>query len=72
MNRASVFSTSVLMALGVALLPSNVVGQQKSIKEQLVGTWTFVFVALSGKRLSMRGVGHTLRYGHGTAESVAK
>jgi hypothetical protein len=42
MNRASVFSTSVLMALGVALLPSNVVGQQKSIKEQLVGTWTFV------------------------------
>jgi len=30
------------MALGVALLPSNVVGQQKSIKEQLVGTWTFV------------------------------
>ena len=42
MNRRSVFSTSVLMALGVALLPSNVVGQQKSIKEQLVGTWTFV------------------------------
>jgi len=42
MNRPSVFSTSVLMALGVALLPSNVVGQQKSIKEQLVGTWTFV------------------------------
>ena len=42
MNRASVFSTSVLMAFGVALLPSNVVAQQKSIKEQLVGTWTFV------------------------------
>jgi len=43
MNRPSVFSTSVLMvALGVALLPSNVVGQQKSIKEQLVGTWTCV------------------------------
>ena len=41
MNRASVFSTSVLMAFGV-LLPSNVVAQQKSIKEQLVGTWTFV------------------------------
>ena len=42
MNRPSVFSTSVLMALAVAVLPSNVVGQQKSIKEQLVGTWTFV------------------------------
>lgn len=37
MNRPSVFSTSVLMVLGVALLPSNVVGQQRSIKEQLVG-----------------------------------
>jgi len=42
MNRSSVFSTSVLVALGVVLLSSNVVGQQKSIKEQLVGTWTFV------------------------------
>ena len=42
MNRSTMFSTSVLMALVVALLPSNVVGQPKSIKEQLVGTWTFV------------------------------
>ena len=42
MNRRSVFSICVLMALGVALLPSNVAGQQKSVKEQLVGTWTFV------------------------------
>ena len=42
MNRSTMFSTSVLMALVVALLPSNVVGQQKSIKAQLVGTWTFV------------------------------
>jgi hypothetical protein len=42
MNRPSVFGTSVLMVLGLALLPSNVVGQQRSIKEQLVGTWTFV------------------------------
>jgi hypothetical protein len=38
MNRFTMFSTSVLMALVVALLPSNVVGQQKSIKAQLVGT----------------------------------
>ncbi len=42
MNRHSVLSMSALMALGVALLPSDVIGQQKSIKEQLVGTWTFV------------------------------
>ena len=39
---AGAFSTSVFMAFGVVLLPSNVVAQQKSIKEQLVGTWTFV------------------------------
>jgi Lipocalin-like domain len=42
MNWRSVFSMSVLIALGVALLPSNVVGQQRSIKEQLVGSWTLV------------------------------
>jgi hypothetical protein len=42
MNRRSVFSTSVLVALAVVLMPSNVVGQQKSIKEQIVGTWLFV------------------------------
>ena len=42
MNRTSLFSASVLLALGAALLPGNVVGQQKSVKEQLVGTWTFV------------------------------
>jgi hypothetical protein len=42
MNRSTMFSTSLLMALVVALLPNNVVGQGKSIKAQLVGTWTFV------------------------------
>ena len=42
MNRTSLFSASVLLALGAALLPGNVVGQQRSIKEQLVGAWTFV------------------------------
>ena len=42
MNRRSLLSTSVLLALAVALVPSNVLGQQKSIKEQLVGTWIFV------------------------------
>jgi hypothetical protein len=31
-----------MMALTAALVSSNAVGQQKSIKEQLIGTWTFV------------------------------
>jgi hypothetical protein len=30
--------------LGLALLPSNGIAQQKSLKEQLVGTWTAVSV----------------------------
>jgi|SRR5947209_18526026 hypothetical protein len=42
MNRGSVLSTTVMMALTAALVSSNAVGQQKSIKEQLIGTWTFV------------------------------
>ena len=28
--------------LGLALLPANVVAQQKTLKEQIIGTWTFV------------------------------
>jgi hypothetical protein len=33
---------SIITALGLALLSGNAVAQQKSIKEQLVGTWSFV------------------------------
>jgi len=42
MNRRSVLTNSVPMALAAALLPSSVVAQQKSIKDQIVGTWIFV------------------------------
>jgi hypothetical protein len=42
MNRRSTLGLSVMMALGLALLPGNAVSQQKSLKDQLVGTWTFV------------------------------
>jgi hypothetical protein len=31
-----------MTALGLALLPGSAVSQQKSLKEQLVGTWTLV------------------------------
>jgi hypothetical protein len=42
MNRRSILSISAMTALGLALVPSGTVAQQKSLKDQLVGTWTFV------------------------------
>jgi hypothetical protein len=40
MNWRNILSLSAITALGLALLPSNAVSQQKSLKEQLVGVWT--------------------------------
>lgn len=40
MNRRNIVSLSALAALGLALLPGSAVSQQKSLKDQLVGTWT--------------------------------
>ncbi len=34
----------MITALGLALLPGSALAQQKSLKEQLVGTWTLVSV----------------------------
>jgi hypothetical protein len=42
MNRRNILSLSVSTVLGFALLPSHVVAQQKTLKEQLVGTWILV------------------------------
>jgi glucose/arabinose dehydrogenase len=42
MNRRIILSLSAITALGLALLPGNAVAQKKTLKEQLVGTWTFV------------------------------
>jgi hypothetical protein len=42
MNRRDISSLSVIAALGLALLPGNAFSQQKSLKDQVVGTWTFV------------------------------
>src|SRR6266498_2529067 len=44
MKDRSVLPFSVITALlaGVALLPGDALAQQKSLKEQLVGTWTLV------------------------------
>jgi Lipocalin-like domain len=41
MNRG-VLSLSAITALGLALLPGDAVSQQKSLKEQIVGSWTYV------------------------------
>ena len=42
MNRRSIFTLATVAALGLALLPSNLNSQQRTLKEQLVGTWTIV------------------------------
>ncbi|MBI4274610.1 MAG: lipocalin-like domain-containing protein [Rhizobiales bacterium] len=40
--RTLTLTTMALLFLGVALPSGDAVGQQKTLKEQLVGTWTFV------------------------------
>ena len=44
MNRLSklTMSTMTVLCFGLVPLPGNAVAQQKSLEEQLVGTWTFV------------------------------
>jgi hypothetical protein len=42
MNRRSIFSLSAITALGLAMLPTGAISQQKTLKEQLVGTWIAV------------------------------
>jgi hypothetical protein len=44
MNWIRVLSVSVMMALGVALLPASTVAQQKTLRDQLVGVWTLVSI----------------------------
>jgi hypothetical protein len=42
MNRRGILSIAVTAGLGLVLVPGIAVSQQKSLKEQLVGTWTIV------------------------------
>jgi hypothetical protein len=42
MNRRSILSLSAITVLGLALLPTSAVSQQKTLKEQLVGTWMLI------------------------------
>ena len=42
MNRRDVLSVSAATVLGLTMMPGSAVSQQKTLKEQLVGNWTFV------------------------------
>jgi hypothetical protein len=42
MNWRRVFCRSAITLLGFTLLPGTALPQQKSLKEQIVGTWTYV------------------------------
>ena len=42
MNRRSIISLSAMTTLGLALLLGSTFAQQKSLREQLIGTWTVV------------------------------
>jgi hypothetical protein len=49
MSRHGILSVSAVMAFGLALLSGSALAQQKSLKEQLVGTYTLVSVASTGR-----------------------
>jgi len=58
MDRRTTIGISAITALGLALLPSSSVGQQKSMKEQLLGAWSLVSFELvrpDGSRQSTFG-----------------
>ena len=48
MKRRHTLSLSVITALGLALLPTSAVAQEKSLKEQLAD-WTLVSIDQTGK-----------------------
>jgi len=44
MNRRSILNLTAMAVLGLGVLPGNAIGQPKSLKEQLLGAWTLVFI----------------------------
>ena len=42
MNKRAPFGLLIAMALGLTLVPGGAMAQQKSLKDQIVGTWTLV------------------------------
>jgi Lipocalin-like domain len=49
MKRRSIFSMFAITALGLAMLPTSAISQQKTLKEQLIGTWTMVSAVATNK-----------------------
>ena len=42
MNRRSILSISAMTVFGLALVAGSAVGQEKSLRDQLVGSWILV------------------------------
>jgi hypothetical protein len=58
MNRRSLLTVSFVAASTVALMAGAAIGQQRSLKDQLVGTWMLTSaynILLDGKRLDANG-----------------
>ena len=58
MHRRSLLDLTAMAVLGLAMVPGNVVGQHKSLKEQLIGAWTLVsidYVRQDGSRFQTFG-----------------
>src|SRR5260221_13529858 len=58
MNRRATFATTTALCLAVGLSSSDSLAQQKSLKDQLVGTWTLVSsdqVRPDGRKLKQFG-----------------
>ncbi len=49
MNRRHLLSFCTAAALALGLLPTGAVGQQPTLKQQLVGTWTLVSIIATNK-----------------------
>ena len=49
MNRRCIFGLFAIAALGLALPPTGAAGQQKTLKEQLIGAWTLVSIIATSK-----------------------
>jgi hypothetical protein len=53
MNRRCILSISAMTVFGLASVPGSAIGQEKSLKDQIVGTWILVStetMTQSGKR----------------------
>jgi len=46
MNRRSIFTLSAIAALGLVVVPSGIVAQQGTLKQQLAGIWTPVSITV--------------------------